>query len=119
MDKILPNCVHIVGQIYVQPVDVIKLVASVNYTTIHLADGKRYMVALTISKVHKVLLPYGQFIRTHRSHVINLAYVLQQTSSGLLLKNNETIDWSRRRRREVKKKLRELNKLTPIRRKHL
>lgn len=119
MNTILPNRVHIVGEIYVQPVNVIKLVASINYTTIHLADGKQYMVALTISKVHKVLLPYGQFIRPHRRHVINLAYVLQQTSDGLLLNNNETIDCSRRRRKEVKTRLRELNKLTPARRKRL
>lgn len=119
MDKVLPTRVHIVGEIYVQPVNVIKLVASVNYTTIYLADGNRYIVALTISKVHKVLLPHGQFIRSHRSHVINLAYVLQQTSNGLLLNNNETIDCSRRRRKEVKTKLRELNKLTPAHRKRL
>ncbi|RFS15363.1 LytTR family transcriptional regulator DNA-binding domain-containing protein [Emticicia sp. C21] len=103
------NRVHIAGELYVQPVNVIKLVASINYTTIYLVDGKQYMVALTISRVLQVLLPHGQFIRTHRRNVINLAYVLQQTSNGLLLKNNETIDWSRRRRKEIKTRLRELN----------
>jgi DNA-binding LytR/AlgR family response regulator len=106
MNKITQKRVHIAGNTYINPVDVIKLVASVNYTTIYLANGKQYVVALTISKVHEVLHPYGQFIRTHKSHVINLAYVLQQTPNGLLLKNNETVDWSRRRKKEVKEKLR-------------
>ncbi|MBA4853236.1 LytTR family DNA-binding domain-containing protein [Emticicia sp. BO119] len=106
MNKITQKCVHIVGSTYINPLDVIKLVACINYTTIYLASGKQYVVALTISKVHEVLHPYGQFIRTHKSHVINMAYVLQQTPNGLLLKNNETIDWSRRRKKGVKEQLR-------------
>lgn len=106
MNKLTQNHVHLVGNTYINPIDVIKLVASINYTIIYLATGKQCVVALTISKVHKALHPYGQFIRTHKSHVINLAYVLQQTPNGLLLKNNEEIDWSRRRKKEVKEKLR-------------
>jgi two-component system LytT family response regulator len=107
MNKAPQKGVHIVGRTYLNPVDIIKLVASANYTIIYLANGRQYVIALTISKVYEILLPHGQFVRTHKSYVVNLAYVLQLTPTGFLLKNNETIDWARRRREEIKRKFRE------------
>jgi len=107
MNTITQEYVHLVGHTYINPIEVIKLVASVNYTTIYLANGKHYVVAQTINKVYQALLPYGQFIRTHKSYVINLAYVLQQTPTGFLMQNNEMIDCARRRKKQVKKQLRE------------
>jgi DNA-binding LytR/AlgR family response regulator len=94
--------VHVGGRKHVQPEQVIMLVADVNYTTIYLIDGQQFMVATTIGKVQKALDAYGNFIRLNKAQVVNWAYVLQRTKNGLLLKNNETVGISRRRRRDVK-----------------
>ena len=106
----LDESIHIGGRLYIQPTDVIMLVANVNYTTIYLINGQQFMIARTIGKVQEILHPHGQFIRTNKAQVVNLAYVLQHTKKGFVLQNNEVIDWSRRRKKEIKEKLRRIYK---------
>ncbi len=94
------DSVHIGGRI-VHPEQIIMLVADINYTTIYLADGQRFMVATTIGKVQKILQLHGEFVRPNKSQVVNWAYVRSSTSKQLLLKNNEIVRFSRRREKST------------------
>ena len=94
------DSVHIGGRI-VYPEQIMMLVADINYTTIYLADGQRFMVATTIGKVQKTLQVHGEFVRPNKSQVVNWAYVRSSTSKQLLLKNNEIVRFSRRREKST------------------
>ncbi|WP_337043990.1 LytTR family transcriptional regulator DNA-binding domain-containing protein [Emticicia sp. 17c] len=105
-----PQFVNVGGRQRIQPTHVVKLVAYINYTTVYLANGESFIIARTIGKVQETLQPHGEFIRISKNLVVNLAYMRQQTPNGIILKNNEIIDWSRRRKREVKKYLKKFIK---------
>jgi DNA-binding LytR/AlgR family response regulator len=94
--------VHIGGRRYVQPEQVMMLVADINYTTIYLNNGEKFIIATTIGKVQKALDIHGDFVRPNKTQVVNWAYVTQRTQDGLLLQNNEMIIFSRRKRRAIK-----------------
>lgn len=96
------NSVHVGGRKHVLPQQVIMLVADVNYTTVYLVDNQHFMVAMTIGKIQKILGNHGNFVRPNKAQVVNWAYVTQRTQEGLLLKNNEMISFSRRKRRAMK-----------------
>jgi two-component system LytT family response regulator len=89
--------VHVGGRRHVLPTQVMMLVADINYTTIFLDNGQRFMVATTIGKIQKSLQKHGNFVRTNKSQVVNWAYVRSSNSKELLLKNDEIVRFSRRR----------------------
>jgi DNA-binding LytR/AlgR family response regulator len=95
------DSIHVGGRKHIQPAQVMMLVADINYTTVYLADGQRFMVATTISKIQKSLQEHGDFVRTNKSQVVNWAYVRSSNSKELLLKNDEIVKFSRRRKKEI------------------
>jgi two-component system LytT family response regulator len=97
------NYIHVGGRRHVKPEEVMMLVANVNYTTIHLVDGERFMIAKNIGKVQETLQNYGHFVRPNKGQVVNFAYVLENRNSELLLQNNEIVKFSRRQ--SVKNKI--------------
>lgn len=97
------DSVHVGGRKHVQPEQVMMLVANINYTTIYLANGQRFMVATTIGKIQKSLQVHGQFVRPNKSQVVNWAYVRSSNSKQLLLKNNEMVRFSRRKEQATNK----------------
>lgn len=79
--------------------DIVHIAADSNYSIFYLYNGEK----ITVSKVlkeYEEILPEHQFIRVHKSSIINLDYVLDYNSRNGLevtLKNGDRIAVSRRR----------------------
>jgi two-component system, LytTR family, response regulator len=83
---------------FVRVKDIIRCESDVNYTTFYLCDGKSIMVSKTMGEFER-LLP-SCFFRAHRSHLINLNYVVEvKKRSGIaILSNKEKIEISFRKK---------------------
>ncbi len=62
------------GLVFVPVTDIIRCESDVNYTTLHLRDRQKLVVAKTLKEFEELLADYN-FFRVHNSHLINLAYV--------------------------------------------
>ncbi len=83
--------------------EIVYCVADINYTKIHLVDGTSFLVSKTLKKIEE-LLPEQFFLRTHKSYLVNKAFIkkyLNKDSFVLILSNNEKIPVSSRRRSEI------------------
>lgn len=82
---------------------IIRLEADINYTSLFTATDN-YIIAKTLKDFEESLDP-KQFIRTHKSHIINknhIEKVLVKTGERkVLLKSGETVEIARRRLKEV------------------
>ncbi|WP_245593028.1 LytR/AlgR family response regulator transcription factor [Crocinitomix catalasitica] len=58
----------------VQIKDIIRLEAADNYSIFYMADGKKYTLSKTLKYYEDLLVEFG-FLRSHKSHLINLAQV--------------------------------------------
>ncbi|MFW0717988.1 LytR/AlgR family response regulator transcription factor [Pedobacter sp. N23S346] len=79
--------------------DIIYIEADSNYSVVHFANQDK----ITVSKVlreFEELLPTDQFVRIHKSSIINLNHLKEYNSKNglqVFLKNGESINISRRR----------------------
>lgn len=55
-------------------IDILRCESDINYTTIHLKDKQKLVVAKTLKEYEELLSDYN-FFRIHNSHLINLAYI--------------------------------------------
>ncbi|HYQ57349.1 MAG TPA: LytTR family DNA-binding domain-containing protein [Draconibacterium sp.] len=81
-----------------------------NYTHIYLHDGNHLLVAKTLIEFEDLLREYD-FVRTHKSHLVNLKHVrawLKNEGGMLQLSNGDKVAVSRRRKDEVLKMLKVL-----------
>jgi two-component system LytT family response regulator len=81
--------------------DVILLKADVNYTEIFLDNGERIIVSKTLKEFEESFSKNNNFVRTHKSFVVNLAHVVSfQLNTGMTIKlsNDEVATLSRRRK---------------------
>ena len=64
------------GIIFQQVKDILRLEAYTNYTKFHIVNQEKPLVAsLNLGEFEQVFDPYQNFMRIHRSHLINLNYV--------------------------------------------
>lgn len=94
------NCLYLTN--------IIRIESNSNYSKIFFAD-KTY--PLTVAKVLQWFedrLPADMFVRSHRTHLVNMQHILQVTLSLQLieLSNGEKIGISKRRKQWVKQRLR-------------
>lgn len=78
-----------------------------NYTTYYIKDGKNIIASKTLKEVENSLLNYN-FCRVHRTHLVNLDYVVKyQKGDGgsLTLSNGTVISVSRSQKDELMKRL--------------
>ena len=85
----------------------VRIEASNNYSRLYLANGKTILVAKVLKRFEEQL-DHGHFIRTHKTHLVNLQFI--QSSSGaknksLLLSNGDCIAISRSKQKGVLKRL--------------
>ncbi|MFN3917939.1 MAG: LytR/AlgR family response regulator transcription factor [Flavobacteriales bacterium] len=83
--------------------DIIHCEADVNYTTIHLNSGEKYLVSKTLKEYDELLSEYG-FIRPHQSHLVNLQFIkefVKEDGCYLVLKNRSHIPVSTRNRNKI------------------
>ena len=100
----LPQQVQTVCGSLKSPIDcVVILEGNSNYTTFHLKDGRKIMVARTLGYFENQLLLHG-FIRVHKSFMVNLNHIVSAKNSHFSnISNGQTLEVARRRRSEVKK----------------
>lgn len=80
---------------------IIRCEADSNYTHFILSDNSRFTSSRTL-KEYESVLNQNQFVRVHKSHIINVAYVKQISNDHVIhMKDDSEIEISRRRLQEV------------------
>lgn len=79
--------------------EIIRIEADSNYSVFHLENRDNITVSRVL-KEYEEILPESQFVRIHKSSIVNLNYLKEYSSKNgleVLLKNGEKIPVSRRR----------------------
>ena len=90
--------------------DILYCQSDVNYTTMHLKDKKKIVVAKTLKEFESILTPYN-FFRLHNSFLVNLSYTKSYNKGKggtVKLEDGTEIEVSVRRKEEFLKKLLEM-----------
>ncbi len=92
----------------VAPAEIIHCVGINNYTQFFITGNTSITVSRTIREFDELLSGHG-FIRTHKSHLVNISFIREvKNEHTLLLQNGHTIEVSRRRRPGVIEALKHL-----------
>ena len=92
---------------YVNISDIIRCEADNTYTRFMFDGGEQIIVSKTLKEYADLLADHG-FLRTHQSHLVNMAYIkswLREDGGSLLLKDNTKIPVSKLNRDKVKNML--------------
>lgn len=96
------------GAIFVKVGDIIKLESESNYTILYLENNKKIIASKTLSIFEEMLEPLN-FLRVHRSFVINLTKIrnIENESGNYLAKmsDNSKVEISRRKKKEFFEKI--------------
>lgn len=96
------------GVHFIQPAAIIRCEAIGNYTRFHLENGSSHVISKTLGEYDSLLSSY-QFIRTHKSHLVNRRFISFIDHDGFAILNDKDksrIEVSRRRKEEVMRALR-------------
>jgi len=89
------------GVHFLLPADIIRCEALGNYTRFYVTSGKSYLISKTLGEYDTLLTPQN-FIRTHKSHLVNKKFISFIDHDGYaVLKDNSKVEVSRRRKEEV------------------
>ncbi|HYC84226.1 MAG TPA: LytTR family DNA-binding domain-containing protein [Chryseosolibacter sp.] len=95
------------GVVFLEVEKIIRCEADMNYTLFILGEKKTFLSSKTLKEYEELLSSHHRFLRVHRSHLVNMDYVLKLKNDGtLVLKDASTVPVSRRRKDDV---LRALN----------
>lgn len=98
-----PSCLDVYGiSDTVDTSNILYLQSEVNYTRIFLGEGKTYLASRTLKHFNGILNG-PEFIRIHKSFLVNRVQVLSITPDYVLLRNGTQLPISRRKRRVLKK----------------
>ncbi len=92
--------IRLVGKKQVGSQDIIYLKADINYTEVHLKNGKKLIVSKTLKQMEQQFKTYD-FFRTHKSYMVNMDHVLSiRINDGVKVQmtNNQEAEISRRRK---------------------
>lgn len=96
------------GAIFVQVKDIIKLESESNYTILYLENNKKIIASKTLSVFEEMLEPLN-FLRVHRSFVINLTKIknIENDANNYFAKmtDNSKVEISRRKKKEFFEKI--------------
>ena len=76
--------------------DVIRIQANDNFSDFHMVDGTRKVICRTLKHYEELLLDFN-FLRVHKSHLVNLHYVrryIKGKGGQLMMSDNSTVDVS-------------------------
>lgn len=93
------NYIQIGARTFVEPSAVTHLESEINYTIVHLQNGRCQTLSYTLGKIH-AFLPAG-FIRINRSCVVNANFIKRRKHNKIWLKGGGSFVISRRRYDEV------------------
>jgi two-component system LytT family response regulator len=83
--------------------DIIRAEANDNYTNLYLTNGKTYLVSKTLKHFDDMLGDFD-FIRTHKSHLVNLQYItkyIKGKSGQVRMSDDSYVDVSATRKKEL------------------
>lgn len=109
-ETIQPDTLNIAtnrGTIIIQQEDISRVEASGNYTVFYVSNQKQVMASSTMAEFEDKLNT-DKFIRVHKSHIVNLRFVIKYTKGdggSLTLQDGSEIPVSRSRKEELLKKL--------------
>lgn len=93
------------GVFFFIPSEIVRLEGENNYTRFYFANQKPMLVSRTLKEYEDILAEHD-FIRAHKSHLVNKKYVKHLDKEGLLwLTDGSHIAVSRRKKEEVLKEL--------------
>lgn len=93
------------GVFFFTPSEILRLEGESNYTRFYFANQKPMIVSRTLKEYEDILADYD-FIRAHKSHLVNKKFVKHFDKEGLLwLTDGSHIVVSRRKKEEVLKEL--------------
>ena len=96
------------GAVFFAPTDIIRLEGEGNYTRFFLKDGRKHMSSKTMKEYEEILLQHS-FLRIHKSHLVNKAFIENYHNEGaVILKDKTQLPVSRQRKQQVAAEL--LNK---------
>jgi two-component system, LytTR family, response regulator len=97
---------HSTGTAVINTGLLIRIEAISNYSKLFFADGKTLVVAKVLKWFEPLLADEG-FVRVHRSHLVNIAWIetMEYFDFKIVLRNNATIAVSRRKRNSICKQL--------------
>lgn len=99
------------GYTFIQLNDIVRCEADSNYTCFHSIKGKKILVPKTL-KEYELLLSDFNFIRVHRSHIVNLDHVQKYTKTRtptITMADGASISVSSRRKEELLERLGKIN----------
>lgn len=97
--------------VYLKVGEIMRCEADGHYTTFFLKNGNS-MVASKTLKEYESILPQSSFFRVHKSHLINLGYVVQFSREGgdvIIMEDQSEIPVARRRKDTFLSQMRALN----------
>jgi len=90
------------GTYFVSPAEVIRCEGDNNYSRFFFTDRKPFLVSKTLKEYDELLTDHG-FIRVHKSHLVNRAYIQRFDREGNLWMNDHShVPVSRRNRDKIK-----------------
>ncbi|MDZ7934575.1 MAG: LytTR family DNA-binding domain-containing protein [Emticicia sp.] len=99
--QLLQSEIHIGGHQTINPEEVVRLQADVNYTTVYFANGKKTLVATTLKSMESRFGSFPKFVRINKSVIINIDCIRKKDEEKITLQNGETFIASRRRKKAV------------------
>lgn len=83
--------------------DIIRLEGDSSYSHIHLRNGKRFVASKTLKYMEEMLEGQG-FLRTHKSHLINTAYLSHVSADHTMavMSDGSEVEVARRKKDEIK-----------------
>lgn len=94
------------GVIFLEIDSIIRCEAELNYTKFYLTENKSFLSSKTLKDYEDLLITHDKFIRVHRSHLINIDYVIKYKNEGsVVMKDSSEVPISRRRKEDVLKKI--------------
>jgi len=78
------------GRTYLALTDVVRLEADGCYTIVYATDGKKYVQSGSICKYYDRLQRVEDFFRIHKSHIVNLQYVVRINNCGSVIMRDGT-----------------------------
>jgi two-component system LytT family response regulator len=99
------------GIVYLSPDEIIRVEADSNYTRIFTNDEKVLLLSKTLKEI-ETKLKHENFIRVHKSHIINLLFLAKYIKGDggmIILKNKEQIPVSRAKKDELVSKLKSIS----------
>lgn len=89
------------GALFFPPSEIIRLEGESNYSRFCLTGGRKYLSAKTMKEYEEILVQYN-FLRIHKSHLVNKKFIESYQNEGSVMLLDKTIlPVSRQRKQEV------------------